>query len=138
MINLKDNIESMQFDTLCKELTAEISQVSTIEYRLKAVLVLMHIIEVSRKTLNQIDITYLLASLKQKIREISELSDIEKNQLLLTFMQDVKVVDAIDSKNSVINELTTEIKSKIDELEDLLERIVKQRDNLSLPELNKN
>ena len=137
MDKIIDRMESIELDTLCQELSSEIVQLSEAKYRLKSVFVLLHIIVESRKALAAIDVTNFLNTLKQEINEVYEPSDIEKNQLIQTFMQDVKVVEAIDSKDQTISRLIEETKDRINEMESLLGRIVKQRDQLSLPELNK-
>ncbi len=136
MEKLIDRMEITRLDTLCQDLSDEISQVSGAKYRLKSVFVLLHIIRECRKALGAIDVTHFLNTLKQEINEVYEPSDIEKNQLIQIFMQDAKVVEAIDCKNPAISRLVEETKEKINELENLLGRIIKQRDQLSLPELN--
>ena len=130
-------MKTTQLDTLCKDLSVEIMQLSMVEYKLKAVFVLLHIIEESRKALAHIDVTNFLDTLKQKINEVSEQTETEKNQLVQMFMQDVKVLEALDDKDHFITRLIEDTKDKIEELEILLNRIVKQRDQLSLPELKK-
>ena len=137
MDKLIDRMETTQLDTLCQELSSEVVQLAEAKYRLKSVFVLLHIIVESRKALAAIDVTNFLNTLKQEINEVYEPSDIEKNQLIQTFMQDVKVVEAIDSKDQSILRLIEDTKDKINELESLLARIVNQRDQLSLSELNK-
>ena len=137
MDKLVEKMKTTQLDTLCKDLSVEIMQLSMVEYKLKAVFVLLHIIEESRKALAHIDVTNFLDTLKQKINEVSEQTETEKNQLVQMFMQDVKVVEALDDKDHLITRLIDETKDKIEELEILLNRIVKQRDQLSLPELKK-
>lgn len=137
MDKLVEKMKTTQLDTLCKDLSVEIMQLSMVEYKLKAVFVLLHIIEESRKALAHIDVTNFLDTLKQKNNEVSEQTETEKNQLVQMFMQDVKVVEALDDKDHLITRLIDETKDKIEELEILLNRIVKQRDQLSLPELKK-
>ncbi len=137
MDNLVDKMEKTQLDSLCKDLSVEIMQLSNVEYKLKSVFVLLHIIEESRKALAHIDVTNFLDTLKQKINEVSEQTENEKNQLVQMFMQDVKVVEALDDKDHFITRLIEDTKDKIEELESVLSRIVKQRDQLSLPELKK-
>ena len=137
MDKLVDKIKTTQLDNLCKDLSVEIMQLSMVEYKLKSVFVLLHIIEESRKTLTQIDITNFLDTLKLKIIEVSEQTETEKNQLVQRFMQDAKVIEALDNKGHMITRLVEETKEKIEELENVLGRIVKQRDQLSLPELKK-
>lgn len=137
MDNLVDKMEKTQLDSLCKDLSVEIMQLSKVEYKLKSVFVLLHIIEESRKALAHIDVTNFLDTLKQKINEVSEQTENEKNQLVQMFMQDVKVVEALDDKDHFITRLIEDTKDKIEELESVLSRIVKQRDQLSLPELKK-
>ena len=132
-----DKMEKTQLDSLCKDLSVEIMQLSKVEYKLKSVFVLLHIIEESRKALAHIDVTNFLDTLKQKINEVSEQTENEKNQLVQMFMQDVKVVEALDDKDHFITRLIEDTKDKIEELESVLSRIVKQRDQLSLPELKK-
>lgn len=137
MDNLVDKMEKTQLDSLCKDLSVEIMQLSKVEYKLKSVFVLLHIIEESRKALAHIDVTNFLDTVKQKINEVSEQTENEKNQLVQMFMQDVKVVEALDDKDYFITRLIEDTKDKIEELESVLSRIVKQRDQLSLPELKK-
>lgn len=137
MDNLVDKMEKTQLDSLCKDLSVEIMQLSKVEYKLKSVFVLLHIIEESRKALAHIDVTNFLDTLKQKINEVSEQTENEKKQLVQMFMQDVKVVEALDDKDHFITRLIEDTKDKIEELESVLSRIVKQRDQLSLPELKK-
>ena len=137
MDKLVEKMKTTQLDTLCKDLSVEIMQLSMVEYKLKSVFVLLHIIEESRKALTQIDVTNFLNTLKQRIKEVSEQTETENNQLVQMFMQDVKVVEALDDKDHFITKLIDETKDKIDELESVLSRIVKQRDQLSLPELQK-
>ena len=137
MDKLMEKMETTQLDTLCKDLSVEIMQLSMVEYKLKSVFLLLHIIEESRKALAQIDVANFLDTLKQKINEVSEQTETEKNQLVQMFMQDVKVVEALDNKDYFITRLIAESKDKIEELEGVLSRIVKQRDQLSLPELTK-
>ena len=137
MDNLVDKMEKTQLDSLCKDLSVEIMQLSKVEYKLKSVFVLLHIIEESRKALAHIDVTNFLDTLKQKINEVSEQTENEKKQLVQMFMQDVKVVEALDDKDHFITRLIEDTKDKIEELESVLSRIVKQRDQLSLTELKK-
>lgn len=137
MDKLVEKMEKTQLDSLCKDLSVEIMQLSKVEYKLKSVFVLLHIIEESRKALAHIDVTNFLDTLKQKINEVSEQTENEKNQLVQMFMQDVKVVEALDDKDHFITRLIEDTKDKIEELESVLSRIVKQRDQLSLPELKK-
>lgn len=137
MDNLVDKMEKTQLDSLCKDLSVEIMQLSKVEYKLKSVFVLLHIIEESRKALAHIDVTNFLDTLKQKINKVTEQTETEKNQLVQLFMQDVNVVEALDDKDHFITKLLEEAKDKIEELESVLSRIVKQRDQLSLPELKK-
>lgn len=137
MDNLVDKMEITQLDSLCKDLSVEIMQLSKVEYKLKSVFVLLHIIEESRKALAHIDVTNFLDTLKQKINKVTEQTETEKNQLVQLFMQDVNVVEALDDKDHFITKLLEEAKDKIEELESVLSRIVKQRDQLSLPELKK-
>lgn len=134
---LVDKIKTTQLDNLRKDLSAEIMQLSMVEYKLKSVFVLLHIIEESRKALAQIEITNFLDTLKKKVAEVSKQTETEKNQLLQMFMQDAKVIEALDDKDHFMARLIGEAKDKIEELESVLSRIVKQRDQLSLPELKK-
>lgn len=134
---LVDKIKTTQLDNLRKDLSAEIMQLSMGEYKLKSVFVLLHIIEESRKALAQIEITNFLDTLKKKVAEVSKQTETEKNQLLQMFMQDAKVIEALDDKDHFMARLIGEAKDKIEELESVLSRIVKQRDQLSLPELKK-
>ena len=137
MDKLNDRMETTPLEMLCQELSSEVVQLAEAKYRLKSVFVLLHIIGESRKALAAIDVTNFLNTLKQEINDVYEPSDIEKNQLIQIFMQDVKVVESIDCKDQTISRLIEETKDRINEMESLLGRIVKQRDQLSLPELNK-
>ena len=135
MDNHKEKIECVPFDELCTHISDDISQLGSSKYKLKSVFVLLHVIEACRNTLDHIDISNFLDSLKKKIKEVAEKTDLERNQLIQTFMQDEKVVEAIDSKESSIEKLTTDIKRKVEELDTLLGRIIRQRDQLTLPEI---
>lgn len=137
MEKIVEKIKNTCLDELCTYLSDEIRQLANVEYKLKTVFVLLHIIEECRIVLGRIDTSNFLDTFKKKINEVSEKSEIEKELLKQTFLQDVKIVEALDCKDNITTVLVTETKSKIEELESLLGKIVKQRDQLSLPELKK-
>ena len=137
MEKLKDKVDKYSLDDLYNCLADEIGQLATAEYRLKMVFVLLFIIEECRKALNKIDTNSFLDNLKVRIGKVAEQSEIEKDQLIQTFIQDVRVVETLDCKDDSVIKKVADIRRKIAELEDVLGKLIKQRDQLTLTELKK-
>lgn len=136
MEKLKEKIETMRLDELYASVSEEFVQLSTVDYKLKLVFVLIHLMEECRKVLNDLDVDFFLSELKNKISDTCVKTGCETNQLLQRLTYDVNAVEAIDEKDDRLNRLADEAKEKLDELETILGRIVKQRDQMTLPELH--
>lgn len=137
MENLKEKIETMKLDELYASVSDEFVQLSTVDYKLKVVFVLVHIIEESRKVLNAMDVEFYLSELKTKICDVCEKTGLERNELLQRLTCDRNAIEAIDGKDDHLVKLADEAAKKLDELETLLGQIVRQRDQMTLPELIK-
>ena len=137
MENLKEKIETMKLDELYASVSDEFVQLSTVDYKLKVVFVLVHIIEESRKVLNAMDVEFYLSELKTKICDVCEKTALERNELLQRLTCDRNAIEAIDGKDDHLVKLADEAAKKLDELETLLGQIVRQRDQMTLPELIK-
>ena len=136
MEKLKEKIETMRLDELYASVSEEFVQLSTVDYKLKLVFVLIHLMEECRKVLNDLDVDFFLSELKNKISDTCVKKGCETNQLLQRLTYDVNAVEAIDEKDDRLNRLADEAKEKLDELETILGRIVRQRDQMTLPELH--
>ncbi len=136
MEKLKEKIETMRLDELYASVSEEFVQLSTVDYKLKLVFVLIHLMEECRKVLNDLDVDFFLSELKNKISDTCVKTGCETNQLLQRLTYDVNAVEAIDEKDDRLNRLADEAKEKLDELETILGRIVRQRDQMTLPELH--
>lgn len=135
MEKLKVKIETLKLDELYASVSDEFVQLSTVDYKLKMVFVLIHIIEESQKILNGLDIEFYLSELKMKIYNTCEETNNEKNRLLQRLSHDMNAIGAIDGKDDNLRKLADDAAKKLDELEILLGQIVKQRDQMTLPEL---
>lgn len=136
MEKLKEKIETMRLDELYASVSEEFVQLSTVDYKLKLVFVLIHLMEECRKVLNDLDVDFFLSELKNKISDTCVKTGCETNQLLQRLTYDVNAIEAIDEKDDRLNRLADEAKEKLDELETILGRIVRQRDQMTLPELH--
>lgn len=136
MEKLKEKIETMRLDELYASVSEEFVQLSTVDYKLKLVFVLIHLMEECRKVLNDLDVDFFLSELKNKISDTCVKTGCETNQLLQRLTYDMNAVEAIDEKDDRLNRLADEAKEKLDELETILGRIVRQRDQMTLPELH--
>lgn len=136
MEKLKEKIETIKLDELYASVSDEFVQLSTVDYKLKLVFVLIHLMEECRKVLNDLDVDFFLSELKNKISDTCVKTGCETNQLLQRLTYDVNAIEAIDEKDDRLNRLADEAKEKLDELETILGRIVRQRDQMTLPELH--
>lgn len=138
MTNLKEQFDSTNLDELCNSLTQEITQLATSDYKLKLMFVLVHIIEESQKALGEIDINNMVKELKTLVEKtcIKTENQLEINKLRHTQNKEVK--DIIDGTNKELKTLDDEMESILSRYENELQKMVKLRDNLSIPERETN
>ncbi|MBP3373997.1 MAG: hypothetical protein J6L60_05670 [Bacteroidaceae bacterium] len=138
MKNLKKQFDTTNLDELCNSLTQEITQLATSDYKLKLMFVLVHIIEESQKALGEIDINNMVKELKTLVEKtcIKTENQLEINKLRHTQNKEVK--DIIDGTNKELKTLDDEMESILSRYENELQKMVKLRDNLSIPERETN
>ena len=138
MSNLKEQFDTTNLDELCNSLTQEITQLATSDYKLKLMFVLVHIIEESQKALGEIDINNMVKELKTLVEKtcIKKENQLEINKLRHTQNKEVK--DIIDGTNKELKTLDDEMESILSRYENELQKMVKLRDNLSIPERETN
>ena len=133
-MKLIDQIETTTLDDLCNSITQEIAQLSSAEYKLKLVFVLVYIIEESQKALSGIDTSNLLTDLKNLVNKACEKSEKQKDVQKLRFTQDKQVRDAVDGTNSDLIALDKEIEPLLAQYESVLQQLVTFKESLSIPE----
>lgn len=138
MTNLKEQFDTTNLDELCNSLTQEITQLATSDYKLKLMFVLVHMIEESQKALGEIDIDNMVKELKTLVEKtcIKTENQLEINKLRHTQNKEVK--DIIDGTNKELKTLDDEMESILSRYENELQKMVKLRDNLSIPERETN
>lgn len=138
MNKLREQFDTTNLDELCNSLTQEITQLATSDYKLKLMFVLVHIIEESQKALGEIDINNMVKELKTLVEKtcIKTENQLEINKLRHTQNKEVK--DIIDGTNKELKTLDDEMESILSRYENELQKMVKLRDNLSIPERETN
>lgn len=138
MASLKKQFDTTNLDELCNSLTQEITQLTTSDYKLKLMFVLVHIIEESQKALGEIDINNMVKELKALVEKtcIKTEKQLEINKL--RHAQNKQVKDIIDGTNKGLKTLDDEMESILSRYENELQQMVKLRDNLSIPEREAN
>lgn len=138
MASLKKQFDTTNLDELCNSLTQEITQLTTSDYKLKLMFVLVHIIEESQKALGEIDINNMVKELKALVEKtcIKTEKQLEINKL--RHAQNKQVKDIIDGTNKELKTLDDEMESILSRYENELQQMVKLRDNLSIPEREAN
>lgn len=138
MASLKKQFDTTNLDELCNSLTQEITQLTTSDYKLKLMFVLVHIIEESQKALGEIDINNMVKELKALVEKtcIKTEKQLEINKL--RHAQNKQVKDIIDGTNKGLKTLDDEMESILSRYENELQKMVKLRDNLSIPERETN
>lgn len=133
-MKLIEKFNTTNLDELCNSLTQEITQLATSDYKLKLMFVLVHIIEESQKALGEIDINNMVKELKTLVEKtcIKTENQLEINKLRHTQNKEVK--DIIDGTNKELKTLDDEMESILFRYENELQKMVKLRDNLSIPE----
>lgn len=133
-MKLKEQFDTTKLDEFCDYLTQEIDNMATAEYKLKLVLVLVHIINESQKALGEINIDNCLKELKDLVNKACEQTEKQKGILVLRFDQDRQVRNIIDGTNADLQALDKEIEPLLARYESILNTLVKIRDSMSLPE----
>jgi transcriptional regulator with AAA-type ATPase domain len=138
MTNLKEQFDTTNLDELCNTLTQEITQLATSDYKLKLMFVLVHIIEESQKALGEIDINNMVKELKTLVEKTCKKTENQLEINKLRHTQNKEVKDIIDGTNKELKTLDDEMESILFRYENELQKMVKLRDNLSIPERETN
>ena len=138
MTNLKEQFNTTNLDELCNSLTQEITQLATSDYKLKLMFVLVHMIEESQKALGEIDINNMVKELKTLVEKTCKKTENQLEINKLRHTQNKEVKDIIDGTNKELKTLDDEMESILFRYEKELQKMVKLRDNLSIPERETN
>lgn len=138
MASLKNQFGTTNLDELCNSLTQEITQLTTSDYKLKLMFVLVHIIEESQKALGEIDINNMVEELKALVEKTCKKTEKQLEINKLRHAQNKQVKDIIDGTNKELKTLDDEMESILSRYENELQQMVKLRDNLSIPEREAN
>jgi transcriptional regulator with AAA-type ATPase domain len=138
MTNLKEQFDTTNLDELCNTLTQEITQLATSDYKLKLMFVLVHIIEESQKALGEIDINNMVKELKTLVEKTCKKTENQLEINKLRHTQNKEVKDIIDGTKKELKTLDDEMESILFRYENELQKMVKLRDNLSIPERETN
>ena len=138
MNKLREQFDFTNLDDLCNSLTQEITQLATSDYKLKLVFVLVHIIEESQKALGEIDIDNMVKELKTLVEKTCKKTENQLEINKLRYTQNKEVKDIIDGTNKELKTLDDEMESILSRYENELQKMVKLRDNLSIPERETN
>lgn len=130
----KFNDKSLHLDDLCNLLTKEITELSTEEYKLKLMFVLVHIIEESQKVLGNLDTNNLINELRKLVDKTLGQSEKQIAVQKLRHVQNKQVKDIIDGSNEELDNLDGQIESLLSQYERTLKSLVNYRNSLSLPE----
>jgi archaellum component FlaC len=130
----KFNDKSLHLDDLCNLLTKEITELSTEEYKLKLMFVLVHIIEESQKVLGNLDTNNLINELRKLVDKTLGQSEKQIAVQKLRHVQNKQVKDIIDGSNEELDNLDKQIESLLSQYERVLKSLVNFRNSLSLPE----
>lgn len=135
-MKLKERFDdkSLCLDAFCEQLTHEITEMASTEYKLKLVFVLVHIIEECQKALGSIDTNNFIDELKALVEKACEETEKQKKVQKLRFSQDKMVREIIDGSNSELLTLDREIEPLLARYESILNTLVKIRESMSLPE----
>ena len=134
MKTLIEKFNTTNLDALCGELTKEIDELASVDYKLKLLYVLVHIIDECQKHLKTMDKEYWPASLKQLLDNACEKSEEQLEVLKTRHLQDKAVRDAIDGNNDQLSQMGNQIESLLADYEAVLKQLVEARSSLSLPE----
>lgn len=136
MAYLKEKFDdkSLHLDDLCNLLTKEITELSTEEYKLKLMFVLVHIIEESQKVLGNLDANNLVNELRKLVDKTLGQSEKQIAVQKLRHAQNKQVKDIIDGSNEELDNLDRQIESLLSQYERTLKSLVNYRNSLSLPE----
>lgn len=137
-MELKEQFDTKNLDELCNSLTQEITQLATSDYKLKLMFVLVHIIEESQKALGEIDINNMVKELKTLVEKTCKKTENQLEINKLRHTQNKEVKDIIDGTNKELKTLDDEMESILFRYEKELQKMVKLRDNLSIPERETN
>ena len=138
MNKLREQFDTTNLDELCNSLTQEITQLATSDYKLKLMFVLVHIIEESQKALGEIDINNMVKELKTLVEKTCKKTENQLEINKLRHTQNKEVKDIIDGTNKELKTLDDEMGSILFRYENELQKMVKLRDNLSIPERETN
>ena len=138
MASLKKQFDTTNLDELCNSLTQEITQLATSDYKLKLMFVLVHIIEESQKALGEIDINNMVKELKTLVEKTCKKTENQLEINKLRHTQNKEVKDIIDGTNKELKTLDDEMESILFRYENELQKMVKLRGNLSIPERETN
>lgn len=138
MNKLREQFDTTNLDELCNSLTQEITQLATSDYKLKLMFVLVHIIEESQKALGEIDINNMVKELKTLVEKTCKKTENQLEINKLRHTQNKEVKDIIDGTNKELKTLDDEMESILFRYENELQKMVKLRDNLSIPERETN
>lgn len=134
MKTLIEKFNTTNLDALCGELTKEIDELASVEYKLKLLYVLVHIIDECQKHLKTMDKDYWSESLKKLLDNACEKSEEQLEVLKTRHLQDKAVRDAIDGNNDQLSQMGNQIESLLADYEAVLKQLVEARSSLSLPE----
>ena len=137
-MKLIEKFNTTNLDELCNSLTQEITQLATSDYKLKLMFVLVHIIEESQKALGEIDINNMVKELKTLVEKTCKKTENQLEINKLRHTQNKEVKDIIDGTNKELKTLDDEMESILFRYENELQKMVKLRDNLSIPERETN
>ncbi len=132
-MKLKEQFDTTKLDEFCDYLTQELDNMATAEYKLKLVLVLVHIINESQKALAGINIDNSLKELKELVKNACEQTEKQKEVLKLRFDQDRQVRNIIDGTNADLQALDKEIEPLLARYESIVNTLVNIRDSMSPP-----
>lgn len=138
MKKLRDAIDTIKLDEMCKIISSEFDEISTSTNKLKLVLVLVHIIEESQKILGSVDINFFLEVLKKRIEEVCEQTENQKRVQTLRYYQDKFVRDIVDGTSDELSYLEKEIEPLLVRYEQVLKSLVEIRDNMPLAQRTTN
>lgn len=138
MKKLREQFNTTNLDELCNSLTQEITQLATSDYKLKLMFVLVHIIGECQKALGDIDTTNLLNDLKAVVDKACAETEKQLEINKLRHNQNKQVKNIIDGANKELKTLDDEMESILFRYENELQKMVKLRDNLSIPERETN
>lgn len=138
MNSLLNQFGTTNLDELCNSLTQEITQLTTSDYKLKLMFVLVHIIEESQKALGEIDINNMVKELKALVEKTCKKTEKQLEINKLRHAQNKQVKDIIDGTNKELKTLDDEMESILSRYENELQQMVKLRENLSIPEREAN